>query len=122
MVFTVIEPTAGLSPTELRRARRAGPSAVTVRTSYRSLLATAGFVDIEVDDRTKEYRATQLAWIDATVRRADEFRRVAGAEMYDERVADRFAALAAIDDGLLRRRIYTSTRRPSSMSPRHPMG
>ena len=66
MVFTTIEPGPALSPGDRRRVARSGPSAVLVRTAYTSLLDTAGFTDVEHLDVTTEYRATQLAWIDAT--------------------------------------------------------
>lgn len=74
------------------------------------MLRTAGFTDITADDRTVEYRSTLEGWIDATGRREDAIRGIVGDEAYDTRAASRAANLAAIDDGLLARFLYTATR------------
>ena len=118
-VFTVIEAATGLSPGQRRRARRDGPAAVLTRTSYPSLLASAGFVDVEVTDRTAEYRATQQRWIDATVRHEAELRATLGDTMYEDRIVDRGGSLAAIDDGVLIRRLYVATRPTTSRAQPH---
>jgi hypothetical protein len=110
MALTVIEPTPGLPPAQRRRAHRAGPSSVAVRTSYPSLLATAGFVGAEHFDVTAEYRVTQAAWMDALRKRSKAIRAEIGDEAYDERLATGRGALAAIDDGVLSRRTYRATR------------
>jgi len=110
MAFLAIEPTPGLSPEDRRRAGRAGPTAVAVRTSYPSLLKTAGFVDVGVDDVTGEYRRTQAAWIDAYERRAIAISGQIGDTAFRERTADRARSLAAIDAGLLARFMYWARR------------
>lgn len=76
------------------------------RSSYPSLLASAGFGAIEVDDRTAEYRSTQEAWIAAFDRHATGLREAFGERELDERRRARTSALAAIDAGVLRRRRY----------------
>ena len=58
LAFHAIEAAAGLDLSTRRKAHRAGPPAVAVRTSYQSLLHTAGFRDVEVTDLTAEYLAT----------------------------------------------------------------
>ena len=82
-----------------------------VRTSYESLLRTAGFEDITATDLTPEYRATQQRWIDATDRREPELRGVMGDDLYAERSTNRRLTLEAIDAGLLSRVQYAATRR-----------
>ncbi len=110
IVFHTIQPRPGLSPSSRRRANRRGPPATGVRTSYQSLLATAGFVAVEVRDETEEYRATQLRWIAAGERLEIPMRAAIGDEAYDDRHLNRLAALEAIEDGLLVRYRYSATR------------
>ena len=121
MAFTVIEAASGIGSAGRTRARRDGPAAVLTRTSYPSLLSSAGFSDIVTVDVTGRYRDTQQRWIDATVRHEAELRRTIGDEMYEDRIVDRRGSLAAIDDGILVRRLY-SARRParSTTSNTHP--
>lgn len=110
MIFTTIEPSPGLSPAERRRVARSGPSAVLTRTTYRSLLETAGFREIEHIDVTADYRTRQQAWTAATRRRSAAIGAAMGEQALARRLADRAAALAAIDEGLLRRSQYTAVR------------
>ncbi len=109
-MFYTIQPGRGLSPADRRRAHRLGPPVVAVRTSYRSLLGSAGFVEIEASDETEEYRAAQVRWIAADDRYESAIRAEMGDEAYDERRRNRIAALQAIDDGLLVRYRYSATR------------
>ena len=76
LAFLTIQPAAGLSPRQRRRANEIGPPHVAVRTSYQSLLRSAGFVDVEAADVTSAYRATQVAWIRAIDRREEAVRAV----------------------------------------------
>ena len=110
MVFTTIEPAPELSPADRRRVARSGPSAVLVRTGYTGLLGTAGFTEVRHFDITTEYRATQQAWIDAGRRRSSAIAEAMGAEALEQRLADRAASLAMVDEGLLRRSRYTAMR------------
>lgn len=84
-----------------------------VRTSYTSLSRSAGLVVVERRDRTPEYRAVQRAWIDATVRRADEVVEAMGEQAAEQRIAERRASLAAIDAGVLERWEYLVRRPPA---------
>lgn len=106
MVFTVIEAASGLPTAARRRAPRAGPAAVLTRSTYPALLASAGFVAVEVVDRTAGYRSAQQRWLAATRRHETALRAVVGDPMVDERLAHRSASLAAIDAGVLVRRRY----------------
>lgn len=102
-------PTPGLPPPARRRANRTGV-AVAVPTSYPSLLRSAKFTDIEEIDVTDDYRATLVRWLTATERRESAIRAVTGDQFFDDRAANRRGSLAAIDDGLLQRRMYTAVR------------
>ena len=51
MALTAIEPAAGLTPAERRHAADPPPN-VLVRTSYPSLLDSAGFAGVTADDVT----------------------------------------------------------------------
>ncbi|MBT8207681.1 MAG: hypothetical protein HKN94_01645 [Acidimicrobiales bacterium] len=110
LAFHTIQPAENLSKSQRRRVSAAGPSAVALRTTYRSLLSSAEFTDIVASDVTSNYRATLQRWTDATQTRQAEMRRVMGEEAYGERLADRSRALQAIDDGLLKRFQYAALR------------
>ena len=111
MAFTAIVQTPGLTATGRRRAAEAGPAEVIVRTSYPSMLRSAGFVDVVGDDVTADYRATVARWFEATERRRDDVVAATGAAELDERQTRRSAAMAAIDDGVLQRWVYVARRR-----------
>ena len=105
-----IQPTPGLPAGQRRKANRSGPPEVALRTSYPSLLQTAGFGDISETDVTAEYRSTMRRWLDATELHAAMIRQVIGDDTYEERAAQRQRDLRSIDDGLLSRFRYTATR------------
>ncbi len=111
MAFTAIEPAPGLTRAERRHVAGFGPPAVLLRTSYPSLLDSAGFVDVVADDVTADYRSTIVAWLDQTRRHADAVAAVIGSDELDQRQRRRTNALAAIDAGLLSRRLYVARRR-----------
>jgi len=111
MAFTVIEPTPGLDAKKRRRARLDGPVAVAVRTSYPSLLESAGFRDVEAVDVTKEYFATQRRTIDAFLSHETDLRSVYGDETYEEKRRMQEQSIRATDDGILSRSLYSCVRR-----------
>jgi len=108
MAFLTIEPTPGLGSQARRRSHAVGPPAVAVRTSYRSLLRSAGFRDVEVIDKTAAYHDTQRRWLDASVRHERDLRAALGDDMVDDGYVRRRRALRGLDDGLLIRRLYTA--------------
>ena len=112
LAFHTIEPGPGLSAADRRRAFKAGPPAVAVRTNHPSLLRSAGFVEIDATDVTAEYTATQRRWQEATVRHEAELREALGDENVDDGLERRRSTLAALNEGLLARTLYTG-RRPS---------
>ncbi len=108
MAFTVIEPTPGLSARDRRRAHRAGPVGVAVRTGYPSLLASARFRVIEAIDVTAEYAETQRLRAELFRREEAGLRAVFNDAEYEERRRNQRLARAAIEDGLLSRFIYSA--------------
>ena len=113
IAFLTIQPTPGLDDRRRRVANQLGPQEVTLRTSYQSLLRTAGFSDISAKNVTEEYRSTLRRWIDATETRKILIRKLVGDDVYEQRAANREQDLQAVDDGLLSRFQYTATRRSS---------
>jgi cyclopropane fatty-acyl-phospholipid synthase-like methyltransferase len=108
--FTVIFPVAGLSPAETRRAIEAGPPNCGLRTSYPSLLRSAGFVEIEEVDRTADYLSTAARKLEVAEQFAEAMIQMLGREPYDEMQAERRLAVAAIESGLLRRALFVARR------------
>jgi ubiquinone/menaquinone biosynthesis C-methylase UbiE len=112
-VFTAIFASRGLSRSALRRVVTAGPPASIVRTSYVSLLRSAGFVGIDERDVTPEYLVVARSKHDAFERFAAELSDVLGQREFAELQAKRRRAIAAIEDGLLRRALFVAHRRPT---------
>jgi hypothetical protein len=108
--LTTIYVTPGLSPAGRRRAHRSGPRAVASRADQPQLLASAGFVDIAEVDLTPDFAATGRAWIDQWDQHADELIQLEGRAAFDERQRGRRVQMRAIEDGLLRRGLFTATR------------
>lgn len=120
MAFAAIEAAADLSPAQRRHVAEAGPPEVLVRTSYHSLLRSAGFVDIVSIDVTDAYRATLEAWSTETERRRDAVVAVMGEDDFAERQSRRAGAMAAVDSGVLHRSLYVARRRGTA--DRTPVG
>ena len=110
IAITTIYVTPGLPAAARRRAQRSGPRAVASRAEQPKLLASAGFVDIDEVDLTPEFAATGQAWIDQWDEHADELIQLEGKAAFDERQRGRRLQLRAIEDGLLRRGLFTATR------------
>lgn len=117
--FSVIFPSPGLSAARARQAIEAGPPHCGLRTSYPSLLRSAGFVEIEERDLTPEYLATAARRLEVTEQLADDLVRMLGRRDYDEMHAERRITVAAVADGLLRRSLFVA-RRPRRRHEMHP--
>ena len=104
--------TPGLSSSAGRRAHRSGPRAVASRAAQARPLASAGFIDIGEIDLTDEFATTSRAWIEEWDRHADELRTLEGSDAFEERQRDRRVHLSAVEEGLLRRGLF-SARRPN---------
>jgi hypothetical protein len=107
--YTVESP--GLSSAARRRARRAGPRAVAMRSDHQRLLRTAGFDDVTELDVTSAFAATAAAWLAETEPHAQELARPEAPGAFAQRQADRRSMLAAIHAGLLRRTLLLARRR-----------
>jgi len=110
IAFTTIFVTPGLAPAAHLRARRSGPRAVASRSRQPRLLASAGFVDIDEIDVTAEFAATAGAWSKEWEANADQLALLEPPGAFAERQRERRRQLAAIDDGLLRRALYSASR------------
>jgi cyclopropane fatty-acyl-phospholipid synthase-like methyltransferase len=117
--FSVIFPSHGLPPAGARRAIEAGPPHCGLRTSYPSLLRSAGYVEIEERDLTPEYLETAARKLEVAEQFADDLVRMLGRHDYDEMQAERRAAVAAVTGGLLRRSMFVA-RRPRRGPARRP--
>jgi len=111
MAFFTITVAPGLSREEHARAVRVGPFRVDAAHAVTTLTARAGFTDVHETDVTDQYLTTARTWL----RVRDEHR--AALERIDpERLAqqqrDMAAAVAAIEDGLLRRSLVVGSRGP----------
>ena len=108
--FFTIHPSPGLSPRQRRRAHRDGPVAVAAHRAHGELLERAGFTAIEEVDRTADFAAVARAWIEQWDRHHDDLVALLGAAAVEQRQQERRAQLAAIEDGLLRRTLFSATR------------
>jgi cyclopropane fatty-acyl-phospholipid synthase-like methyltransferase len=109
--FTAIFPAAALAAGDRRRAVEAGPPNCGIRTSYPSLLRSAGFVDVEERDLTADYLATASRKLDVAEQFAGGMAEVLGRQAYEEMQAERRLAISAIEAGLLRRALFVASRR-----------
>ena len=91
-----------------RQAAAAGP-AVATTPELTALTERAGFAGVQVTDITADYLDTARAWLAARERHRDELRPLDPAD-YDERVSRGYAAIAAIEQGLLRRALVVAAR------------
>jgi hypothetical protein len=110
LAFHTIELPRGLSAAKRHRAISIGPPAVTVRTTYSGILRSAGFAEIDAVDLTAEYLATQRRWLAATLRHEDGLCGVLGDDAVREGLERRRRTVAAIEEGLLLRTLYTGIR------------
>jgi ubiquinone/menaquinone biosynthesis C-methylase UbiE len=108
--FSVIFPAPGLNGADARRAIEAGPPNSELRTSYPSLLRSAGFVDVEEHDLTPDYLTTVTRKLEVAERFAPDLIQLLGRDDFDEMQAERSLAVAAIADGLLRRSLFIARR------------
>jgi ubiquinone/menaquinone biosynthesis C-methylase UbiE len=109
-VFTVIFPAPGLTAAQTRRAIEAGPPNCGLRTSYTSLLRSAGFVEVDEHDLTPDYLTTTTSKLKVAEQFAEDMIEMFGRQDYDETQAERRLAITAIGDGLLRRSRFVARR------------
>jgi len=108
--FSAIFPAPGLPPAQARRAIAAGPPHCGLRTSYASLLRSAGYVDIVEHDLPPAYLATARSKLAVAEQFADGMADMLGQQELDDMQAKRRLAIDAIADGLLRRSRFVARR------------
>lgn len=110
IAFTTIEIVDGLSATQRRKVREAGPRAAATRSPYRRLLESVRFTDIQHRDITDDYLATAREWLHQSLPRRDALTAVEGAQQVEERIQGWQHAIHALEAGWLRRTMYTAQR------------
>ena len=114
IAYTTIFIAPDLTPAQRRRAQRSGPRAVASRSDQRQLLLSAGYVDVEMTDLTAEFATTARAWLDAWEANMDELTTFEPREAIAQRQLERRVQQRAIDDGLLRRGLFSASNRGSA--------
>ena len=109
IAFITIHVAPGLAPTARLRARRSGPRAVASRSDEPSLLASAGFTDIDALDLTAAFATTARAWLTESEANADRLAEADSRPAFEQRQRERRKQLAAIEGGLLRRGLFSAT-------------
>ncbi len=109
MAFHVIFVAPGLGDQDIARAVAAGPPQVSASASYPDLLALAGFGEIDEVDLTDQYRVTAAAWLHESAVAAKQLEEIFGIEEFRRGQQEREETLAAIEGGLLKRSLFTST-------------
>lgn len=116
--FTVIHPAPGLPHAARRRARDAGPPACGVRSDYRSLMRSAGFIEVGERDVTSAYLDTARRKLEESERYASGMTELLGAAAFDDIQRRRRKAITVIQEGLLRRSILWGRAQVAASSPR----
>ena len=107
LAFFTISIAGDLSKTDRRRAAAAGPPSPD-GPHLSETLDRAGFVHTREIDVTADYLATARAWLAARLRYGDSVRPL-DPEMYDGRLDQGRASIAAIEDGLLHRTLHVAS-------------
>jgi hypothetical protein len=108
--FTTIYMEPGLQGAARTRARKAGPRAVASRVSQQQLLRSAGYLDVDELDVTQAFVETTRAWITQRERHSEQLAALEAPGVFEERQHDHHSQLAATEDGLLRRGLFSATR------------
>jgi SAM-dependent methyltransferase len=106
MVFTVIFIAPGLSPGDHARAVQAGPPVVESALGYPEMLREAGWEITMRADLTADYRTSLRHLIEEEEAHGEELRRLLGDAGYLDKLGRRQRALAAIEQGLIRREFF----------------
>ena len=80
------------------------------------LLRRAGFIDVAELDGTDEFRVVATAWIDQWDDHRDVLTAIYGDTEFESRQHDRRVQLRAVEDGLLRRALFTGRRSPGCVA------
>ena len=109
--FLTIHVAPGLPAAARLRAAREGPRAVATGSDHLTLLRNAGYVDAIEIDATATFLHTARAWLQESERLGDELAPLEPPGAFAERQAERSKMIAAMEDGLLLRSLYSARRR-----------
>ena len=109
--YTIYVP-PDLSASDYRRIMKFWPPAGTRKRSPTEMLESAGFIEVQERDVTKQYRKTSRGWLEGRRSRYDELAQAMGEDTLKGKIEEGKAILGSIKDGLLRRSLLTA-RRPS---------
>ena len=84
------------------------------RSEQRQLLLSAGYVDVEMTDVSAEFATTARSWLEAWEANMDELTAFEPREAIAQRQLERRSQQRAIDDGLLRRGLFSASTRGSA--------
>jgi SAM-dependent methyltransferase len=106
MVFTVIFISPGLSPGDHALAAACGPPVIDTALGYPEMLHAAGWEITTRAELTAEYRASLSRLIELEQSHEAELRDLRGDAGYAEKLGRRQRALAAVEQGLIRREMF----------------
>lgn len=104
LAFFTISIAGDLSVRDHQRAAASGPPSPD-GPGVSKMLEHVGYADVREIDVTADYLTTARAWLAARLRHGDTVRPL-DPEMFDARLAQGEASIAAIEDGLLRRTLH----------------
>jgi hypothetical protein len=102
----------GLTARDHQRGLRSGPPVVATPSDYRSLLRSAGFIEIDEVDVSAAYLNTARAWLHHLQEYAADLAPLELPGAFADRLARRRDAVGAIEAGLLRRSLFLGARPP----------
>lgn len=111
MVFSVISVAPGLGEADYQRAVDNGPPFIEMDLDYATQLQQTGWAIDQRQDVTENFAATYRRLMDAEACEADTLLELFGETGLAERQAGQREKFCAIDDGLLRREIFSVRRR-----------
>lgn len=112
IAFYTIFVSPGLSAADYGRIMKFWPSASAGSRSHSEMLESAGFIDVDEADVTKQYKATARGWLEGRRRRYDGLERAMGKAALAGKIDEGERTLESLKDGLLRRSLLTA-RRPA---------
>ncbi len=113
MAFTTIYIAPGVSERDYRRAARARGRGAAEKREMLELVITAGFTNVRERDVTAAFARTTRAYIGAAEKYAEQLRAAWGETRFAESRRSRRATLALIEEGVLRRGLFTARRSAS---------
>ena len=110
LAFSVLAVAPDLSPAAHARAVANGPDFVEAEADYPTLLDETGWTVVETQDLTASYAASCRRQRAADAKQAEALTALLGATEFAKRQADWRAKLACLEEGLLRRAFYVTSR------------